>query len=304
MERVYLLLRNNQQTGPFTIGELLQQQLRPSDMIWVEGKSTAWTYLSELELIPFVKVTDATQKSQTTSADEIERKAEELRQKVLASAPRAHFPNQSAEIETYALPYKLPEDEIQFVDHRKEKRMRKNTVVGEMFLTCIVVALFMVGIYKGKSFLGVKKAVQTTEATKLNLNDEHAAHKNKAVQPVAISVIDTINTADSIKKHDSLLAIQTVRSKPVISKRTVIDSASIKSTAPIIIPPTIQDEKKAKTDNVVKVPEEMPAKKEVITSRPDSNNEVKESDKEEKRGFLRGLFKKKKKEDKSKQDGE
>ena len=56
MERVYLLLRNNQQTGPFTIDELLQQQLRPSDMIWMEGKSAAWTYLSELELIPFIKI--------------------------------------------------------------------------------------------------------------------------------------------------------------------------------------------------------------------------------------------------------
>ena len=55
MERVYLLLRNNQQTGPFTIGELLQQQLIPSDMIWIEGKSVAWTYLSELELTPFIK---------------------------------------------------------------------------------------------------------------------------------------------------------------------------------------------------------------------------------------------------------
>ena len=52
MQRVYLLLRNNQQTGPYTIGELLQQQLRPSDMIWIEGESTAWTYLSELELKP------------------------------------------------------------------------------------------------------------------------------------------------------------------------------------------------------------------------------------------------------------
>ncbi len=270
-------------------------------MIWIEGKSTAWTYLSELELIPFVKATDAEQKNQTASADEIERKAEELRQKVLASAPRTYFPNQSAEIETYASPYKLPEDEIQFVDHRKEKRIRKNSVVGEMFLTCLVVALFLVGIYKGKSFLGVKKAVQTTEATKLNLDDEHTAHKNKAVQPVAISVTDTTNTADSIKRHDSLLAIQTMRSKPVSSKRTVMDSASIKSSLPIVIPPATQDEKKAsKTENAVKIPEEVPAKKEVISSRSDSNTEVKASDKEEKRGFLRGLFKKKKKEDKSK----
>ena len=76
MDKVYLLLRNNQQTGPFTIGELLQQQLQPSDMIWIEGKSTAWTYLSELELIPFVKNPEAAvQKNHPKTVDEIERKA-------------------------------------------------------------------------------------------------------------------------------------------------------------------------------------------------------------------------------------
>ena len=102
MERVYLLLRNNQQTGPFTIGELLQQQLRPSDMIWVEGKTTAWTYLSELELIPFVKASEVQEHSKSIqTSDEIERKAEELRQRVLASAPKTYFPKHTVEIETY-----------------------------------------------------------------------------------------------------------------------------------------------------------------------------------------------------------
>jgi len=46
MQKVYLLLRNNRQSGPFTIDELWQQQLRPDDMVWIEGKSTAWAYLN------------------------------------------------------------------------------------------------------------------------------------------------------------------------------------------------------------------------------------------------------------------
>ena len=120
MERVYLLLRNNQQTGPFTIDELLQQQLQPSDMIWVEGKSAAWTYLSELELIPFIKDPGLIQNEVLKNEDEIERKAEQLRQRVLASARRAYFPMRATEIETYASPYRLPDEELQVVDHRKE----------------------------------------------------------------------------------------------------------------------------------------------------------------------------------------
>ena len=159
MERVYLLLRNNMQSGPFTIGELLQQQLKPSDMIWIEGKSSAWTYLSELELSPFIKAAQEKSNLRPASADEIERKAEELRQRVLSSAPKVSFRNQAVEVDSYDSPYKVPEDEIQFIDHRKEKKMRTQTVLGEMLLTSLVIGLFMVGIYKGKSFLGVKKAI-------------------------------------------------------------------------------------------------------------------------------------------------
>lgn len=49
MEKVYLLLRNNEQTGPYTIEEMLQQQLLPTDLIWIEGKSATWSYPSEID---------------------------------------------------------------------------------------------------------------------------------------------------------------------------------------------------------------------------------------------------------------
>ena len=109
MSKVYLLLRNNQEFGPFTIDELLQQQLRPTDMLWIEGRSRAWCYLSEMELMPpsvnvapapEVKpevIADPTSRTARTAEkpeevkktrrsyrpDEIERKAEELRKRAL-----------------------------------------------------------------------------------------------------------------------------------------------------------------------------------------------------------------------------
>ena len=55
MHKVYLLLRNNKQLGPFTLDELLQHQLKPFDLVWVEGKSAGWRYPSEVEAIkPFL----------------------------------------------------------------------------------------------------------------------------------------------------------------------------------------------------------------------------------------------------------
>ncbi|MDQ3843960.1 MAG: DUF4339 domain-containing protein [Bacteroidota bacterium] len=66
MQRVYLLLRNNKQSGPYTLEELVQQGLNFLDLIWVEGKSTGWMYPVEIEeLKPYLS--DADQKAGTTA---------------------------------------------------------------------------------------------------------------------------------------------------------------------------------------------------------------------------------------------
>jgi hypothetical protein len=294
MERVYLLLRNNQQTGPFTIGELLQQQLNPSDMIWIEGKSNAWTYLSELELTPFEKKIENVQLPVSAKTeDEIERKAEELRQRILASAPKTHFPQHTTEIESFASPYRLsPEDEIEFVDVRKERRAKKNTVLGELLLTCFVIGLFMLGIYKGKSFLGVKQNVQNSVATELNSLDQHSAQKNKLViQPSTEIKIDTT------KQTDSLLSLQKAKQKIVMVKKPV-DSTTAHPAQPVII--IKPDEKNVRNSTESLPDEETAVKKDALLKKEivPSVSEIKTTDepvKEEKKGFLKGLFKKKNK---------
>lgn len=48
MPTTYLLLRNNKQTGPHSLEELLHQALQPHDLVWVEGQSAGWHYPSEI----------------------------------------------------------------------------------------------------------------------------------------------------------------------------------------------------------------------------------------------------------------
>lgn len=48
MQKVYLLLRSNKQTGPYSLEELLQLNLKPFDLVWVDGRSAAWQYPSEI----------------------------------------------------------------------------------------------------------------------------------------------------------------------------------------------------------------------------------------------------------------
>jgi hypothetical protein len=47
--KTYLLLRNNKQTGPHTLDELLSMVLRSQDLIWIEGQSASWRYPAELD---------------------------------------------------------------------------------------------------------------------------------------------------------------------------------------------------------------------------------------------------------------
>jgi hypothetical protein len=52
----YLLLRDNHESGPYTLDELKARSLGNLDLVWVEGKSAHWDFATEFEeLRPFVK---------------------------------------------------------------------------------------------------------------------------------------------------------------------------------------------------------------------------------------------------------
>jgi len=46
---MYLLLRDNKQTGPYSFDELKTKGLKAYDLVWVEGRSAAWRYPSEVD---------------------------------------------------------------------------------------------------------------------------------------------------------------------------------------------------------------------------------------------------------------
>jgi hypothetical protein len=48
MEKIYVLLRQDKQTGPYSLAELIQFDLKPYDLIWIEGRSAGWYYPQEI----------------------------------------------------------------------------------------------------------------------------------------------------------------------------------------------------------------------------------------------------------------
>lgn len=47
--KIYFLLRDNQETGPFSIDEMRSQNLKELDLIWKDGESITWKYPSEMK---------------------------------------------------------------------------------------------------------------------------------------------------------------------------------------------------------------------------------------------------------------
>jgi hypothetical protein len=55
----YLLLRNNKESGPYSVDDLMELGLKPYDLVWIQGKSAAWRYPSEVdELKPIAPVVE------------------------------------------------------------------------------------------------------------------------------------------------------------------------------------------------------------------------------------------------------
>lgn len=69
----YLLLRDNKESGPHTLEEMIAKQLKQHDLIWVEGRSAAWRYPEELEEFRkyITEATIATESSKPAAISEI-----------------------------------------------------------------------------------------------------------------------------------------------------------------------------------------------------------------------------------------
>jgi hypothetical protein len=209
MNRVYLLLRDNIQSGPYTFDELLQQQLLASDLIWVEGKSTAWAYPYEIEdlkgsltgqavepisLASVRPVAVKADKPETEQPkvetekqlpkipakpvkkrrDQIEIRAEELRKKALAFSQyhKDHHIPAFHETDEFR-PYVKENDAVYFVHHKHERR----APVGEIMVAAMVLGLIVLGWYGGadKYFFQRKSPAINTVASQMVTTDMHAA---------------------------------------------------------------------------------------------------------------------------------
>ena len=66
----YLLLRNNIQSGPYSLEELKVSGIRATDLLWVEGRSSAWRYPDEIEELQACVLAAKTNKEAISVSDD------------------------------------------------------------------------------------------------------------------------------------------------------------------------------------------------------------------------------------------
>lgn len=312
MQKVYLLLRNNQQTGPHTLEELLNLDLKPFDLVWVEGKSYGWSYPSEIETLkPFVTasnnkaqpaaspttaldsfeaektvrkkifvsmpVGNVSTSSASTSADAIEEKAEELRRRAQSYIPQS--PLQPEELRTnYARNLNdVEEDYTSWVFKRKAKSKayanKKYWAFGAA--TAIVLCATWMAI---KMTAPKPSAAVLPLAVQTNAEEKTA---NSSIEPTESSTVIPVSQNKSVKH-----LVASNISKKEKEKKIEKNDLTIKENALAPSPDVVQKQPANQTEEITPSNAE---EKKVTVEKPKEKRTLKT--------LFNTLFKKNKKED-------
>ena len=288
MQTLYRLLRNNVQSGPFTIDELLQQQLQHSDLIWVEGKSHAWSPLSDMELKPFEDTPAVAAHAEVEARSpipineplpiDLEERAEAIRRRALSDTTSHHL--HRVEEEEEKMTSSFATEKIDFVDHRRERYSQAAEVFGAVLVALLVIG----GVAGGRYLIREKKEPVNTVTTLINAGEANAAKAAPAKNQVAAiqetPVKDTIQTIKpwlvKTKKRDThtrnktiALPLEAMGTSPKKADDVAVDQTTLPASA------------------------EPPRQKEIVTVA--SNTSAGEEKKKSLGQALKGLFKKKKK---------
>jgi hypothetical protein len=223
----YLLLRNNKESGPYTMDEIKGMSLKPYDLLWVVGKSAAWRYPGEItELKSFAPpvpegLNDPFNKKRgsdnftITKKDELGNSGDRDNNSQRVAPARSVYVNLPAEKKTAnRIPSIILFDEESFPSTRQEpsyefSNLYKKPVTravrfsGKVVWIATIVLLFGAGILTGL-FISDRRKFFTTDA-----NHPQAG---SSVQPTVLTINKKFLPSET-DLSDSLKAVKPVKKK-------------------------------------------------------------------------------------------
>lgn len=305
MTKVYLLLRENHQSGPYSIDELKQQHLRPTDLVWVEGQSHAWRYPSEVEGLGKAPATSPERSVRSGGAarpaapmDEIEERAEELRKRAMSYTPTYPRYQQpvTADEEDRGTVYLPRERELEIVYHKKI-RSGPSYSASQLVAAGLITAILAAGWYGRDSLFQYRTQAVTAKVTpfvpvKAPISTPAKATAATPEQPVMTSVPLTPqqNTTVPARKTKAVSQSSATPQGPQLAMAAPVN------TEPEVTTPPREEEKKpeAVKEPASTAPTEAEVKREP-SPEPEKKTEAREEKKKTLGQAIKGIFKKKKK---------
>jgi len=214
----YHLLRSNRELGPFSLRELASMQLVPTDLLWVEGESTCWSYPTEIEEVrPLCGKTDPSIVKKSPERKPLfsngEPVSEPVKRKPAPPAVAVPKPSFDALARKYA--EKSPQRRV------RVKPAKAGTAA--FGLVIFVLGIFMLGfvVKDAVNKFSVQPPLATAEAQEINSENlvqsevSHAAYAG--VLPATPASPAVILSPDAGSQSDSLQAQSTSATLPPVA---------------------------------------------------------------------------------------
>lgn len=205
----YLLLRENEEAGPYSVAELKNIGLNSYDLIWVEGKSTQWMYPSEIEELADLPIGRTARKGTIRSTFDTPQVESEpcFAQADISSQPPGYA---YADLQTF------PDEKESYFKHLEERKFSFQNGLsrgGGLWIVGLLIALI-------SSAFVVKSIVESFDE-----NPYKEPEANVYTLPVADDVTVSAEADPSYKNAliTEVIAVDTTASKPVKKKPAVKD---------------------------------------------------------------------------------
>ncbi|MGI8597842.1 MAG: hypothetical protein ACR2KB_01175 [Chitinophagaceae bacterium] len=317
MKKVFLLLRDNKQLGPFTIDELLQHKLTTDDLIWVEGYSLAWSHPSELDLLK-LSVAETTfnsdrkptlppdyktlenKKKRKWADEDIEGRAEEIRRRTLEYVSKHHNQASSPLITDDHIRSYVKNPDIDFVVHKRSKGLSPN------FIGAALVALMLLAGWYGKDKLFIAQngsdIVTTQAATPVVIPISSAVtmqpSQNESAAFIDEEIKDSLMVEEPMKTNNIATPAPKPKEQPAVASTVNFNDQTIESKGKIEKQP-VKEAIKKETVTVQTKPDSIKAKPDSSTTKTESKPKEELEEAEDKKKTLgqaiKSIFKKKNK---------
>lgn len=309
MGKVYLLLRNNIESGPFSIDELLQQKIAASDLIWIEGESLNWQEPSQImelgfgtmslpehknvfcqspapvsQVIPYgqkteVKIIPIFYNREAASfarsqGGKIENRASNIDNRALSVGHDQAIESSYGNSFSYQ-----QEKKIDLVFYKKN---RKNVVLPEIIAAGMVTAFIAIGIYGGWTMINTKDENNYTTALPLKISEPPITKTFESQTPENKGIILTTDST-AVQSQPVLGQTPPLKQNPktqsrstTAKKKNAVKKETIKPELTSII-----------ADEVPVIAEPEPQEEEIITEPEQKKKSLGQA--------IKNIFKKKKK---------